>query len=278
MLCSSAGTRQLAGRVGCWVSWLPAAMCLADSIPPPGHTPHCLVQNELSGNLVPGSTSAPRLRDPRGIRNDYGRLAYHLAMRKGFPHLGEWLDPSVPVRWGGGPGAAGRAGAAGCTTGAEAARRVSSAACGCHGSPLSCAGGSLAIPPSLCMVAGRLHPVSKHASPERLSLAALSPLCCPPAPPPSAPPAGSCSLVRSWTPPPCTAHPAWPPWLPAPCMPPSRPTWPPSRQHAPPQGRGAWWWWQAAQPQRVGRAPATAWWCSPPHCRGPPATMQRCQR
>jgi hypothetical protein len=32
------------------------------------------------------------------MRNDYGRLPYHLAMRKGFNWLAELLDPSVPVR------------------------------------------------------------------------------------------------------------------------------------------------------------------------------------
>jgi len=39
------------------------------------------------------------MRDPRGMRNDYGRLPYHLAMRRGYTWLGEMLDPSMPVRW-----------------------------------------------------------------------------------------------------------------------------------------------------------------------------------
>jgi hypothetical protein len=33
------------------------------------------------------------------MRNDYGRLPYHLAVRKGITWLGEMLDPSVPVRF-----------------------------------------------------------------------------------------------------------------------------------------------------------------------------------
>jgi hypothetical protein len=40
-----------------------------------------------------------RYRDPRAIRNDYGRLPYHVAMRKGYQWLQETLDPSVPVRY-----------------------------------------------------------------------------------------------------------------------------------------------------------------------------------
>eukprot|EP00879_Flechtneria_rotunda_P014070 GHRR01014700.1.p1 GENE.GHRR01014700.1~~GHRR01014700.1.p1 ORF type:complete len:590 (+),score=232.98 GHRR01014700.1:1289-3058(+) len=55
--------------------------------------------NEQSGLLVPGSTNARRLRDPRAMRNDYGRLPYHLSMRKGYSWLAELLDPSVPVRF-----------------------------------------------------------------------------------------------------------------------------------------------------------------------------------
>ncbi|KAF6259018.1 ankyrin repeat-containing domain protein [Scenedesmus sp. NREL 46B-D3] len=55
--------------------------------------------NEKSGSLIPDSGLPRRLRDPRGMRNDYGRLPYHLAMRKGFTWLAELLDPSVPVRY-----------------------------------------------------------------------------------------------------------------------------------------------------------------------------------
>jgi hypothetical protein len=47
---------------------------------------------------MPDSGLPRRLRDPRAMRNDYGRLPYHLAMRKGFNWLAEMLDPSVPVR------------------------------------------------------------------------------------------------------------------------------------------------------------------------------------
>ena len=48
---------------------------------------------------MPSQDGSRRLRDPRAMRNDYGRLPYHLAMRKGLTWLGEMLDPSVPVRW-----------------------------------------------------------------------------------------------------------------------------------------------------------------------------------
>lgn len=57
-----------------------------------------VVQNEKSGAFLPSQDGARRLRDPRAMRNDYGRLPYHLAMRKGLTWLGEMLDPSVPVR------------------------------------------------------------------------------------------------------------------------------------------------------------------------------------
>jgi hypothetical protein len=56
------------------------------------------VQNEKSGAFLPSQDGSRRLRDPRAMRNDYGRLPYHLAMRKGLTWLGEMLDPSVPVR------------------------------------------------------------------------------------------------------------------------------------------------------------------------------------
>ncbi|WIA09414.1 hypothetical protein OEZ85_008819 [Tetradesmus obliquus] len=55
--------------------------------------------NEKSGSLMPDSGLPRRLRDPRAMRNDYGRLPYHLAMRKGHTWLAEMLDPSVPVRY-----------------------------------------------------------------------------------------------------------------------------------------------------------------------------------
>jgi hypothetical protein len=58
----------------------------------------CL-QNEKSGAFMPSQDGSRRLRDPRAMRNDYGRLPFHLAMRKGLTWLGEMLDPSVPVRW-----------------------------------------------------------------------------------------------------------------------------------------------------------------------------------
>jgi len=57
------------------------------------------VQNEQSGAFLPSQNSARRVRDPRAMRNDYGRLPYHLAVRKGLTWLAEMLDPSVPVRW-----------------------------------------------------------------------------------------------------------------------------------------------------------------------------------
>lgn len=57
-----------------------------------------LLQNEKSGAFLPSQDGSRRLRDPRAMRNDYGRLPYHLAMRKGLIWLGEMLDPSVPVR------------------------------------------------------------------------------------------------------------------------------------------------------------------------------------
>jgi hypothetical protein len=63
------------------------------------------LQNEKSGALLPSLDGSRRLRDPRAMRNDYGRLPYHLAIRKGLTWLGEMLDPSVPVRWGRGAGA-----------------------------------------------------------------------------------------------------------------------------------------------------------------------------
>lgn len=56
------------------------------------------MQNEKSGAFLPSADGSRRLRDPRAMRNDYGRLPYHLAMRKGLTWLGEMLDPSVPVR------------------------------------------------------------------------------------------------------------------------------------------------------------------------------------
>lgn len=66
---------------------------------------HCIapaavlvVQNEQSGALLPSQNIARRVRDPRAMRNDYGRLPYHLAVRKGLTWLAEMLDPSVPVR------------------------------------------------------------------------------------------------------------------------------------------------------------------------------------
>jgi hypothetical protein len=37
---------------------------------------------ETSGLLCPNHAPPRHIRDPRGVRNDYGRLAYHLAMRK----------------------------------------------------------------------------------------------------------------------------------------------------------------------------------------------------
>eukprot|EP00775_Hariotina_reticulata_P011021 gene11021-11175_t len=56
--------------------------------------------NERSGALLPADPFVPRrMRDPRAMRNDYGRLPYHLAMRRGYTWLGEMLDPSVPVRY-----------------------------------------------------------------------------------------------------------------------------------------------------------------------------------
>lgn len=58
-----------------------------------------LLQNEKSGAFLPSLDGSRRLRDPRAMRNDYGRLPYHLAMRKGLTWLGEMLDPSVPVRY-----------------------------------------------------------------------------------------------------------------------------------------------------------------------------------
>lgn len=57
-----------------------------------------ILQNEMSGAIVPDIGRSRRIRDPRAMRNDYGRLPYHLAMRKGFTWLAELLDPSVPVR------------------------------------------------------------------------------------------------------------------------------------------------------------------------------------
>ena len=48
--------------------------------------------------MVPEQGVVSRVRDPRAIRNDYGRLAYHVAVRKGFGWLTELLDPAVPVR------------------------------------------------------------------------------------------------------------------------------------------------------------------------------------
>lgn len=58
-----------------------------------------VMQNELSGSILPDNGLPRRVRDPRAMRNDYGRLPYHLAMRKSFTWLAELLDPSVPVRW-----------------------------------------------------------------------------------------------------------------------------------------------------------------------------------
>eukprot|EP00878_Enallax_costatus_P006030 GHUV01006325.1.p1 GENE.GHUV01006325.1~~GHUV01006325.1.p1 ORF type:complete len:761 (+),score=270.63 GHUV01006325.1:349-2631(+) len=55
--------------------------------------------NEMSGAIVPDTGLPRRVRDPRVMRNDYGRLPYHLAIRKGFTWLAELLDPSVPVRY-----------------------------------------------------------------------------------------------------------------------------------------------------------------------------------
>jgi ankyrin repeat protein len=37
---------------------------------------------ETSGLLCPEHAPPRHIRDPRGVRNDFGRLAYHLAMRK----------------------------------------------------------------------------------------------------------------------------------------------------------------------------------------------------
>ncbi|KAI8474933.1 MAG: ankyrin repeat-containing domain protein [Monoraphidium minutum] len=54
---------------------------------------------ETSGLLCPEHAPPRHIRDPRGVRNDYGRLPYHLAMRKRFTWLAELLDPSVPVRY-----------------------------------------------------------------------------------------------------------------------------------------------------------------------------------
>jgi hypothetical protein len=60
---------------------------------------------EVSGDLMPGSSSPSggssptRRRDPRALRNEYGKLPYHLAVRRAHFHLTDWLDPSVPLRW-----------------------------------------------------------------------------------------------------------------------------------------------------------------------------------
>jgi hypothetical protein len=61
---------------------------------------------EVAGDMMPGSASnasgsnsPTRRRDPRAFRNQYGKLPYHLAMRRGHFHLTDWLDPSVPLRW-----------------------------------------------------------------------------------------------------------------------------------------------------------------------------------
>jgi hypothetical protein len=78
-----------------------AAVAAADIIPLCVCDAYVLLnvsQNEKSGSLMPDSGLPRRLRDPRAMRNDYGRLPYHLAMRKGFNWLAELLDPSVPVR------------------------------------------------------------------------------------------------------------------------------------------------------------------------------------
>lgn len=47
---------------------------------------------EASGDMVPsaapsGRASPPRRRDPRALRNEYGKLPYHLAVRRGHFHL-----------------------------------------------------------------------------------------------------------------------------------------------------------------------------------------------
>lgn len=55
-------------------------------------------QVETSGLLCPEHAPPRHIRDPRGVRNDYGRLPYHLAMRRRFTWLAELLDPSVPIR------------------------------------------------------------------------------------------------------------------------------------------------------------------------------------
>jgi hypothetical protein len=64
-----------------------------------------LLQYERSGSVLPQQPGAApprrerRYRDPRALRNDYGRLPYHVAMRKGYSWMAEVLDPSMPVRF-----------------------------------------------------------------------------------------------------------------------------------------------------------------------------------
>jgi ankyrin repeat protein len=92
---------QAASQPGCrGVLSYPAATCkdCADCADCPMLPLLCCVQNEKSGAFLPSLDGSRRLRDPRAMRNDYGRLPYHLAMRKGLTWLGEMLDPSVPVR------------------------------------------------------------------------------------------------------------------------------------------------------------------------------------
>ena len=54
---------------------------------------------ENSGLLCPARAPPRRARDPRGVRNDQGRLAYHVALRRRHAWLSELLDPAVPIRY-----------------------------------------------------------------------------------------------------------------------------------------------------------------------------------